>query len=173
MTATKVNEKEMPGVITNCVKDSVSSIFNTIFGVVPDYCGDDETKDIGDGVVGIISFVGDSSWILMLALPKTSAETLAEKFCGFKVEYDSPDMGDVIGELANVMAGDIVARMGVEGVKVAMSLPTVLRGNNVEPFMPKGLPDKKMHYTMLGKDLMVKVAVAKPSDQLMGATPGT
>lgn len=172
MAAIKINENEMPGVITNCVSDSVSSIFNTIFGATPDYVGDDDNKNVGDGVVGIISFVGDSSWILMLALPKTSAETLAEKFCGFKVEYDSPDMGDVIGELANVMAGDIVARMGTEGVKVAMSLPTVLRGNNVEPFMPKGLPDKKMHYTILDKDIMIKVAVAKPSDQLMGARPG-
>jgi len=171
MTAIKVNEKEMPGVITNCVSDSVASIFNTIFGVVPEYCGDDDNKNVGDGVVGIISFVGDASWILMLALPKDSAETLAEKFCGFKVEYDSPDMGDVIGELANVMAGDIVARMGVEGVKVAMSLPTILRGHNVEPFMPKGLPDKKMHYSLLGKDLMIKVAVAKSND-MMGATPG-
>jgi len=171
MNAIKINGEKMPGVITGCVSDSVSSIFNTIFGSVPEYVGDDDEKNIGDGVVGIISFVGDSSWILMLALPKNSAETLAEKFCGFEVEYDSPDMGDVIGELANVMAGDIVARMGAEGVKIAMSLPTVLRGQNVEPFMPKELPEKKMHYTVLGKDIMIKMAVAK-SDELMGATPG-
>jgi chemotaxis protein CheX len=172
MTAIKVNEEQMPGVITNCVSDSVASIFNTIFGVVPEYCGDDESKSVGDGVVGIISFVGDASWMLMLALPKESAETLAEKFCGFTVEYESPDMGDVIGELANVMAGDIVARMGVEGVKVAMTLPTILRGHNVEPFMPKGMPDKKMHYSLLGKDLLIKLAVGKPND-MMGVTPGT
>jgi chemotaxis protein CheX len=172
MTAIKVNEEQMPGVITNCVSDSVASIFNTIFGVVPEYAGDDESKSVGDGVVGIISFVGDASWMLMLALPKESAETLAEKFCGFTVEYESPDMGDVIGELANVMAGDIVARMGVEGVKVAMTLPTILRGQNVEPFMPKGMPDKKMHYSLLGKDLLIKVAVGKPND-MMGVTPGT
>jgi chemotaxis protein CheX len=172
MTAIKINEKEMPGVITSCVSDSVASIFNTIFGAVPQYDGDDVGKSVGDGVVGIISFVGDASWMLMLALPKESAETLAEKFCGFEVEYESPDMGDVIGELANVMAGDIVARMGVEGVKIAMTLPTILRGHNVEPFMPKGLPDKKMHYSLLGQDLLIKVAVGKPND-MMGTTPGT
>jgi chemotaxis protein CheX len=171
MAAIEINEKEMPGVITNCVSDSVASIFNTIFGTIPEYEGDDNSKSIGDGVVGIISFVGDASWILMVAMPKDSAETLAAKFCGFEVAYDSQDMGDVIGELANVMAGDIVARMGAEGVKVAMSLPTVLRGHNVEPFMPKGLPDKKMHYSLLGKDIMLKLAVAK-SNEMMGATPG-
>ncbi|MCH8312450.1 MAG: chemotaxis protein CheX [Nitrospinae bacterium] len=171
MAAIEIKENEMPVVITNCVSDSVSSIFKKIFGVVPEYDGDDNSKNIGDGVVGIISFVGDASWILMLAFPKDSAETLAEKFCGFEVPYDNPDMGDVIGELANVMAGDIVARMGVQGVKVAMSLPTVLRGQNVEPFMAKGIPDKKMHYTVLGKDVMIKIAVGN-SNEMMGATPG-
>ena len=171
MAAIEIKENEIPGVITNCVSDSISSIFKKIFGVVPEYDGDDNSKNIGDGVVGIISFVGDASWILMLAFPKDSAETLAEKFCGFEVPYDNPDMGDVIGELANVMAGDIVARMGVQGVKVAMSLPTVLRGQNVEPFMPKGIPDKKMHYTVMGKDVMIKIAVGN-SNEMMGATPG-
>ena len=171
MAAIEIKENEMPGVITNCVNDSISSIFKKIFGAVPEYDGDDNSKNIGDGVVGIISFVGDASWILMLAFPKDSAETLAEKFCGFAVPYDNPDMGDVIGELANVMAGDIVARMGVQGVKVAMSLPTVLRGQNVEPFMPKGIPDKKMHYTVMGKDVMIKIAVGN-SNEMMGATPG-
>ena len=171
MAAIEIKENEMPGVITNCVNDSISSIFKKIFGAVPEYDGDDNSKNIGDGVVGIISFVGDASWILMLAFPKDSAETLAEKFCGFEVPYDNPDMGDVIGELANVMAGDIVARMGVHGVKVAMSLPTVLRGQNVEPFLPKGIPDKKMHYTVMGKDVMIKIAVGN-SNEMMGATPG-
>jgi len=171
MAAIEIKEDEMPAVITSCVTGSVASIFNTIFGAVPESQESDDGRKIGDGVVGIISFVGDASWILMLAMPKESAETLAEKFCGFKVEYDSPDMGDVIGELANVMAGDIVARMGEQGVKIAMSLPTVLRGHDVEPFMPRGMPDKKIHYSVIGKGLMIKMAVARPNE-MMGAAPG-
>ncbi|GJL78036.1 MAG: hypothetical protein NPINA01_10250 [Nitrospinaceae bacterium] len=172
MAAIEIKENKMPEAITSCVSGSVSSIFNTIIGVTPGYVGDDNEKKVGDGVVGIISFVGDASWILMLALPKASAESIAEKFCGFEVSYESPEMGDVVGELANVLAGDIVARLAAEEIKVVMSLPTVMRGHDVEPLMPRGLPDKKLHYSLLGGDLMVKIAVANPGE-MVGRTPGT
>lgn len=171
MDAIEIKKNEMPDMIANCVKGSVSSIFNTIIGATPEFEGDDEKKNIGDGVVGIISFVGDASWILMLALPKASAKNIADKFCGFEVDYDSPEMGDVVGELANVLAGDIVARLGEEGVKVMMSLPTIMRGRDVEPLMPSGLPAKKMHYSLPGGDLMVKIAAAK-TGEMMGRAPG-
>jgi CheY-specific phosphatase CheX len=41
-------------------------------------------------------------------------------------------MGDIVGEMANVMAGDIVARLDALGITAQMSLPTVARGNDVE-----------------------------------------
>jgi chemotaxis protein CheX len=172
MAAIDIKENEMPEVITNCVSGSVASIFNTIIGATPSFLGNDNDKKLGDGVVGIISFVGDASWILMLALPKASAESMANTFCGFEVGYESPEMGDVVGELANVLAGDIVARLGEEDIKVVMSLPTVMRGHDVEPLMPRGLPDKKMHFSLAGGDFMVKIAVANKGE-MMGRTPGT
>lgn len=172
MAAIEIKGNEMPQVLTECVNGSVSSIFNTIIGSLPDYVGDDEDRKIGDGVVGIISFVGDVTWILMLALPRTSATKMATKFCGFDVSYESPDMGDVVGELANVLAGDIVARLSREGIKVAMSLPTIMRGHDVEPLLPRGLPAKKMHFSMPEGDLMVKMAGARQGD-VLGRSPGT
>ncbi len=172
MKATEMMGKEMPAIITNCVKDSVSSIFGTIIGATPEFDGDDESRNVGDGVVGIISFVGDVSWLLMLALPKQSACNIASGFCGFEIDYDSPDMGDVVGELANVLAGDIVARLAQEELKVAMSLPTIMRGKDVEPLLPRGLPHKKMHYTMEQGEFMIKLAVAGQDDGI-GRKPGT
>jgi chemotaxis protein CheX len=134
------SEGKIPQVLTDVTRDSIFSIFNTIFGSVPKFSGDGNGKKMGDGVVGIISFMGDISWIVMLELPKESAKAMASKFCGFDIDYDSADMGDVVGELANVLAGDIVARMAKEDLKAAMSLPTIMRGQNVEPMLPSGLP---------------------------------
>ncbi len=172
MKATELQGKEMPSVLTTCVRDSVSSIFGTIIGVTPEFDGDEEDRNVGDGVVGIISFVGDVSWLLMLALPRQSACNIASSFCGFEIEYDSPDMGDVVGELANVLAGDIVARLAQDDLKVAMSLPTIMRGKDVEPLLPRGLPHKKMHYSMEQGEFMIKMAVAGQEDTL-GRKPGT
>ncbi len=60
-------------------------------------------------VVGMISFVGGINWTFSLILPEPTAPKMALMFAGFEVPYSSQDMGDVVGELANVVAGDIVA----------------------------------------------------------------
>lgn len=166
------SEGKMPEVLTDVTRDSIISIFNTIFGSEPDFKGDGNGKKTGDGVVGIISFMGDVSWIIMLALPKETAKAMASKFCGFEIDYDSPDMGDVVGELANVLAGDIVARMAKEDLKVAMSLPTIMRGQDVEPMLPRGLPSEMLHFDMAEGEFLLRVAGAKSGD-LVGRKPGT
>ena len=172
MAAIEIKGDRMPEVLTECVSNSVAAIFNTIIGAEPVFEGDGEDRKLGDGVIGIISFVGDVSWLFMLVLPKKSAIEISSKFCGFDVEYESPDMGDVVGELANVLAGDIVSRLKAESITATMSLPTVMRGHDVEPLLPRGVPSEKMLFNLPEGRFMVRVAGASRSD-LIGRTPGT
>lgn len=172
MTTINFSDGKMPSVLTDVSRDSIVSIFNTIFGAEPKFEGSETGEVLGDGVVGIISFMGDVNYIIMLALPKGSAIAMASKFCGFDIDYDSPDMGDVVGELANVLAGDIVARMSKEKFKVTMSLPTIMRGHDVEPLLPRGLPLEKLHFSMAEGTFILKVAGAK-SGELVGRKPGS
>ena len=172
MATIDFNDGKMPSVLTDVSRDSILSIFNTIFGAKPSLNEGEEEKKLGEGVVGIISFMGDVNYIIMRALPKDSAIAMASKFCGFDIDYDSADMGDVVGELANVLAGDIVARMGKEDMKITMSLPTIMRGHDVEPLLPRGLPLEKLSFSMPEGSFMLKVAGAKSGD-LVGRKPGT
>ncbi len=172
MATIDYSDGKMPSVLVDVTRDSIFSIFNTIFGAEPKLESDVDGKNLGDGVVGIISFMGDANYIIMLALPKNSAIAMASKFCGFDIDYDSPDMGDVVGELSNVLAGDIIARMNKEGLKITMSLPTIMRGHDVEPLLPRGLPLEKLGFSMEEGAFMLKIAGAKSGD-LVGRKPGT
>ena len=169
MAAFQFTATSVPDELAGCVTDSVVSIFGTMFGESPREVDNPETP-MGEGVVGIISFVGDITWLMMVALPRKSASSLSLKFAGFEVDYDSPEMGDVVGELANVLAGDIVARLGKESVKVAMSLPTILRGQDVEPLLPRGIPSRRLSFQLNGDLVLVKVAGAR---EAFGRKPGT
>ena len=172
MATISFSDGKMPSVLTDVSRDSIISIFNTIFGAEPKLTSGEDGTNLGDGVVGIISFMGDVNYIIMLALPKDSAIAMASKFCGFDIDYNSPDMGDVVGELANVLAGDIVARMSKADFKVTMSLPTIMRGHDVEPLLPRGLPLERLNFSMAEGNFMLKVAGAKSGDQV-GRKPGT
>lgn len=159
----------IPEELTTCVHDSVIHCFGTMFGEAP-VPVEEERSSVGEGVLGIISFVGDITWLLMVTLPKKSAESLALKFAGFELAYDSPEMGDVVGEVANVIAGDIVARLGKDEIKVAMSLPTIMKGHDVEPLLPRGIPTHLMLFKIQDDEIFVKVAGAKEG---VGKKPGT
>ncbi|MCH8207859.1 MAG: chemotaxis protein CheX, partial [Nitrospinae bacterium] len=157
------NETAVPEELASCVKVSISSVFHKAFGYFPTFQDDDdEIQKIGDGVVGIISYVGDITWLMMMGFPKDCAIGLVNKFTGFELDYDSPDMGDVVGEMANVLAGDIVARLREGCIKVTMSLPTIIKGSNVEPLLPRGFPSKKLIFTIPEVVVMINIVGAKP-----------
>lgn len=175
MSSFKFTEHTIPDALTDCVKNSVLSTFSNILGSQTVYSGNGNNghREIqGDGVIGIISFIGDITWLLMLELPRKSAKGMAAKFCGFEIEFDSPDMGDVVGELANVLAGDIVGRLSAEGIKVSMSLPTIMRGQNVEPMVPRGVSSKEMRFSAPEGDFRLQLA-GTPPGEFAARRPGT
>jgi chemotaxis protein CheX len=166
------NEAVIPEELVTCVKDSVSSVFHKSFGDVPSFQVDDEeTQKIGNGIVGIISFTGEITWLMMMGFPKDCATGLFARFAGFELDYDSPDMGDVVGEMSNILAGNIVGHLRESGVKCAMSLPTLIKGHNVEPLLPRDFPSKKLIVTMPDGIIVVKVVGAKPG-MSYGQAPG-
>jgi chemotaxis protein CheX len=122
------------------VRDSVIATLQAACGVEPHYQGNDRNTCPCDGIAGIISLVGDVDWSLMLTLPSDSAVGVAQRFAGFEIEYDSEDMTDLIGEVANVIAGDVVARLEDVGVKTSLSLPMVVRGQHLNLMLPAGHP---------------------------------
>ncbi len=157
-----------------CLKDSVITTFSSICGLEP-VCNSENANGAAhcDGIVGIISIVGeDSALSLMLGFPRDSATAMAMQFAGFEIPFDSSDMGDVIGELANVLAGDAVARLQNIGMNVEMSLPTVVRGSNVELLMPGDLPSSRIQFELPDCQFWLKIVSSK-SNQHHIRVPGS
>ena len=142
------------------VKAAALDTFTNI-GVEPQFVYKGEEDAPCDGVVGIISIVGDVAWSLMVGVPRESAESLTVAFTGFEVAYDSADMGDVVGELANVLAGFVVNHLEGIGVSASLSLPTVVRGSHVEMMIPEGQPAARLNFDSTRGKFWIKVAVAR------------
>src|SRR5687767_14689954 len=131
--------------ITN-IQTSTVSAFNKMLGETICLTDDDFTSEAHyDGVIGIISFVGDFTWSMVLGLPHRSAEPIAQKFAGFEIPFDSPDMGDVVGELTNVLAGVISGEMENSNLKVHMSLPTIALGKDFQMSLPENLTSQRLY----------------------------
>jgi len=158
----------LPSVATNEALEHIEIVelaTATTFAMI---CGTEPTSFLADsprvpyeGVVGIISVVGDVAWSIMVCLPRQTAEAVAMIFTGMEVGFDSPDMGGVVAELANVIAGDIVARLDAEGLRAEMSLPMVARGSDIELLDQAKLPAARYSFSLPEGGFDVKLTVGK------------
>ena len=136
---------EIPAEIVEVVKESVINTFASIAGDAPSYqLGDDENTKL-NGIIGNIAvFNPEFTFSLMLAIPRDTAVKISEAFLGMELEFDSDDMGDLIAELSNILAGDVAANMETVGFRGQSSLPTATRGSDLRLFMPNKPPSVKM-----------------------------
>lgn len=121
-------------------------------------------------VSGMISFVGDIDWAMVLCLPRTMAVALSERFMGQAIDFDSTDMNDLAGELANIVAGDVKARLGDVGIDVDLSLPTVVKGRNVEVFFSDEV--ETVHLVFRAPEGDFAMTLATPAAVSIAGEPG-
>lgn len=165
-------EGALPSPILEVTREAVEATMLSILGERPDHQPTDGQPAACSGIVGIISFLGDLSWSYSLILPEQTASTLIQKFVGFEIPYASADMADAVGELANVLAGDIVARLETKRIKAQMSLPTVARGTDVEMISPAGLPSARIFFSAPIGRFWLKVSSARKGTSV-GRQPGS
>lgn len=153
---------DVPQMLIEATTRSLVQAFGKMIGETEVSMPEDDAGEM-EGVVGLISFVGDVTWSLALMFPPSAAEALALKFAGFAIEYESSDMGDVVGEIANVLAGVICGELEGEGAKCIMSLPTVTRGQHVELLLGGHLTACRLAARAAGHEFAVRLIVSKAS----------
>jgi chemotaxis protein CheX len=134
-----------PQAISDAVRDAAAEFFTSSCNLKyqEDPSGNERSSA---GFMSTLSFVGATPWSFSLVLPDATAATMAKSFAGFDIPLDSTDMGDVIGEIVNVIAGGIVARLESQGIPARMSLPMVVRGENVSVLIPSGATTRRMSF---------------------------
>ena len=143
---TSVAQSDLSSFIADAVLSSVAVTFASIFGEPPTLVFVDDHMEPCACVASVISFFGTPPWALTLILPEPTAIAMARQFAGFDVPFDCADMGDVVGELTNVLAGEVVAQLARRSLQSQISLPTVARGHDVEMLKSTGVPARQLGY---------------------------
>jgi CheY-specific phosphatase CheX len=165
-------EGVFPPTIADAVKIAVENTFSAICGEKPTHQANGQQVCNGPCVAGIISFIGGMPRMsLTLVLTQDTAPALAHKFTGMEIPFDTPEMGDAVGELVNVLAGEVVAQLDSRLVKAQMSLPTVVRGNPLELMSESRVAVNRLDFTTKQGRFWLRLAFAIPRQEL-GRLPG-
>ncbi|TVQ65248.1 MAG: hypothetical protein EA360_10305 [Balneolaceae bacterium] len=139
--------KKIPQVLVDLVKESVINTIGSISGELPEYAGNGLENKSLNGIIGNIAvFNPDYTLSLMLAIPRETALQLSEIFIGMAIPFESDDMGDLVGEISNILAGDVAANIEQVGFRGQSSLPIATRGSDLTLFMPNKPPTEKMRF---------------------------
>lgn len=163
MTSTQNHTRVVPAPQGHgdCVRAAAVDVFASTCGE-----GLQAIEDPGDlagesVLIGVISIVGEVEWSVFLGLPRRTAETLAAKFAGFEIPFDSDDMGDAVGELTNILAGDIKRRLQERSVSAKISLPSVIRAESIEVLVQRATAAAKTCFVCEAGNLWTGVVSSK------------
>lgn len=153
--------EHIPVEISEIVKESVINTFSSICGEPPVFDGYLTETEPLNGIIGTIAvFNPELTFSLMMAIPRQTAVNLSELFIGMELPFESEDMGDLIGELANILAGDVAANIEKVGFRGQSSLPTATRGSDLTLFMPNKPPSVKMKFSGNAGDFILNMALS-------------
>jgi CheY-specific phosphatase CheX len=147
---------------SDAVGEAVKEIMMMACGTMAETC-DEIGDDVGsDGVIiSVISIMGAVDWSIYVSLPRDTAEQLAQAFCGFEIPFDSEDMGDAIGEVTNILGGNVKQLLDKRGVEVDISLPSVMRVDGLHVLKQRDSASSKTCYKSSVGQFSVGVVAGK------------
>jgi chemotaxis protein CheX len=88
----------------------------------------------GNQIVGSVGFAGKVMGNVNILVSSDFAHFITAKMLGMETDEieSEEEVFDVIGELCNMVGGDIKSRLCDHGFKCDLSIPSVTRGNNLK-----------------------------------------
>jgi len=111
--------------------DATQEIFASMvmLGATPGSAFERADEPLLDSVSGVVSLTGKYSGLLALHFPVSSAMDVAGAFLDLELEEIDADVLDAIGELTNMLAGNIKAELDPSGSQVQLSIPSTFHGD--------------------------------------------
>jgi chemotaxis protein CheX len=115
----------------DCVGTAMQDIIGKIGGVQLVPSEDNTTMMSGNVVITMVSIFGDIHWTISMAFDEQAAVGVSSRLAGIEIPFDSVDLGDAMGEVTNMVAGEIKRVLLNRDLSVKITLPTVLAATEI------------------------------------------
>jgi chemotaxis protein CheX len=118
----------------NAYVSAVQNVFRTMIGIevsIGKPSLKHEALTVAD-ITGVMGFGGDKKGTFCISLSKESAVFIYKTMIGDEADDINADVVDAMGELTNIISGQTRVEIEKLGHKLNATLPTVIKGQNVE-----------------------------------------
>ena len=122
------------------LKQSITKAVTDVFSMMLSMDAEPFDSNVSDAIiegnkmVGSVSFTGKTTGLIAIHLTHEFASTIATTMLGVKRdELDEPDeIIDVIGEMANMIGGNLKSRLDDAGLRCSLSIPSITHGDDFQ-----------------------------------------
>jgi len=119
--------------IKTLVGNAIKNVFATMVSMDVVLADNGQPKiNGGDLIVGTVSFAGNVMGSINIHVSKDFARSITAALLGMDAEEIEADeeIHDVIGELCNMVGGDLSSRFCNSGMPCKLSIPSIVSGSN-------------------------------------------
>ena len=148
--------------IISTTGDKMVELFDTMLGLELEFSDKTSNDEIAGLIfVGTIHFAGDVRGSLSLKIPEKFAKIIASKVLEKPLEEvtDSADMKDPIGELANIIAGNLKSAFCDSGLVCEISPPVITFGTDFKIEILNMARYERFAFNFYEFDIFVDVAI--------------
>lgn len=91
-----------------------------------------DSLPLTDSISGVIGLAGTHKGVLAIHLPHKVAIAITGSFLGMDVDEMNSDVEDAVGELANMLGGNVKSILSEKGRDINLSLPTTISGKHYD-----------------------------------------
>ena len=84
---------------------------------------------LSDSITGMIGLAGTHKGVLAIHIPNHVALAITSSFLGMDVDEINDDVRDAVGELANMLGGNVKTILSQNGRDIDLSLPSTISGH--------------------------------------------
>ncbi|HHD64371.1 MAG TPA: chemotaxis protein CheX [Desulfobulbaceae bacterium] len=112
------------------VVDATVEIFTGMVMMEINQAGDPfvELGPMKNSITGMIGLAGTHKGMLAVHFPNALALAITTSFLGMDVEEMNEDVQDAIGEIANMLGGNVKTILSDKGYDIQLSLPSTISG---------------------------------------------
>lgn len=129
----------MPAVTSHDIYTSVLKIFESMLGVEPQFVSLEQEKTAlhNQGIAAIVGYTGETEGsVIFTCDPTLAAKLAALMLMEDAIDPASADVDDAMGEIGNMVAGQLKNLVYESGNEVQLSIPVVIRNGDYRLQIP-------------------------------------
>jgi chemotaxis protein CheX len=114
------------------VINATREVFSTMVMMDPadDYPLKEPINRFKCSITGMVGFAGTYSGVISIHCPVALALKITSSMLGMECDEVNEDLNDAIGEIANMLGGNVKQVLSKGGLDIKLSIPTVISGED-------------------------------------------